>query len=1004
MTRINRDDFRRRLSNEGGRLQLNDRLVSRLRSHGVDASTLHRIAGDDHVIEGPEFNALYDALALRRDADGRNVDAQVSEDLFRYLASRVEHSRLSSAPYSAPGMSSRAVGITRQRSARPATLATNAGQANLSEAADIRDRHAERPNWFERMIQAIAEWFVETFSSNEYTTSAERNEATGRDMAREHPETLRAIIAQPGGADALRDRLAAQRPDGVDEDDWHVIVDQVMAGMTAELNGEAPDLPDHVGANAPLLVRDRAAAIYAAQTDPTTRQDLGRMLDGLAASDLSESEQLQMLDAWNAADRPSAWAQQLDAFNTGMAGRSDAVRATAREALVEDPSRLAGLSQLASTPAFADAALTDTERTALIGIAAQNGDAAVRLAGVLASGAGQALPEAVQAEMLDRVASAADPDAASRALETLFGTRGFSAIPEAAQQSYVRLVTDPDVSSDAKALAVGRLAAAQSGRLAPMNDILFGTATRSQGDTGPEILLAHRYLRALGYDDNLGATESETFDVNMTAAVTDFQRRAGLLDGNPPAAQAGVLDRATMEALVDQVRAQDLDPGGYRFTTELSLNRPTRATDGPWRATQRWTPELQEEFSQFAEAYVNARIPRTPDGTRDPAWHERVDCADLSYEALIQFARQRGLPIHLRAGRTTVTHASRRPAATARSMMGAMHLRGNTTPLAYGQLPRTGDIGNMQWNQARGNGDSRYWHAHNIMSFDPLYRSSQVIFGSLEDVVKDAPLAQFNQRGFTLTIHDIQERAHIDAINDDSGQGRQLDRAGQEAAVRRLLERHAVRGHTVTQADVDAFITMIGNDANIRRDAPTEVSSGSGWGRLVDGDPWADPTARAQAVADLNRRFGASFTEADVDAIVAAGANGRAAVDAEIARVVQARVPEGSRDGATAAVADAVRGTIRWNAHLDAVVDQSALDARREAFNGRWNTSVTDADMMRIIRAGRPGQAATVAADIVERRGVPADQRAEAARELLDAASGSRRFRRWDFDRFNRHM
>ncbi len=943
-----------------------------LESHGVDRAELSRIAGSDHVISGPEFNALYDALTSRAagaERAGRRGDAGVSEDLFASLAARVERSEASSEPRS-PEATRYSVGVGgRGASARPTTMQTDDGVANLDQAADIEGKtDGKQACWFIAALECIAEFFVETIGGGDYVRTAERDEALGHELARQHPESLRAILGEPDGEATLREHLQAQRPEGTSEADWNRTVNQVVRGIHAEIDA-APDLPDAAAPSADLLVRDRAAALHAANADPAARAELASTVESLAQTGLSTETQLALLDRWDSGGRPAEFRQQLEGLTRTLAGSSEEVQTEARAQLEAHPERFGRIASLTTSSGFGDAGTSDAARVA-----------ALRTTG---------------SDTAEAVAN----------LDRLVGADGFDRVSPEIQARYVTQQLDESIDSREKTRSLALLAGAKSGSMSGINDVLFGDATLQAGSTGDEVKLVQRYLRALGYDGPLGMNEGTEFTPSTAAAVEAFQRRSGLLDGNPPAAQAGVVNQATMRAMVQALHTRDVDPNSYRFTTNLSLNRPTRATDGPWRATQRWTPELRREFEQFADAYVRARIPQHPDGRgRNPEWDERVDCADLSYEALIQFARQKGLPISLSNGHTTFTHRSRGPiVGQVQSAMGAMHLRQNTRPLGADEMPRPGDLGNMDWDQSVGDGhDSRYWHSHNIVEFDPLFREATVVYGSLDDLVKESALNTFNQRGFDLSIHDIREQTIIDGINDDSGAGRQVDRATQEDRVRRLLSAHTSGGHRVTDADVDAFIRMVENDSNLIRNAPTAVYTRSdAFGDLVEGEPWSDPTARAAAVADLNQRFGARFTEADIDRLVSAG--DRQSVQREAARLVTARVPADQRAGAQEALIGAARGTVRFHADRDAVSDPGLRDSARQSFNRTYGAGVTDRDMRSILRAG-DGTARQVAAQIVERRGVPEDQREQATQDLLDAADGSRRFRRWDFDAFNRAM
>ena len=86
---IGRNEFASTLGAGGGRLHVDNlprEILTQLRANGVDRTALDRIAGDDHVISGEEFKALYDALSRRTGSSGRAV----SESLFQTLQGRIE--------------------------------------------------------------------------------------------------------------------------------------------------------------------------------------------------------------------------------------------------------------------------------------------------------------------------------------------------------------------------------------------------------------------------------------------------------------------------------------------------------------------------------------------------------------------------------------------------------------------------------------------------------------------------------------------------------------------------------------------------------------------------------------------------------------------------------------------------------------------------------------------------------------------------------------------------
>src|SRR5687768_14168998 len=90
----------------GGRLVVEDlprEVLTELRTHGVDRRALERIAGDDHVISGAEFETLFDALAQRSVGSGRTV----SETVFRSLEARIQRDQMPPEEPLDTGMSAR---------------------------------------------------------------------------------------------------------------------------------------------------------------------------------------------------------------------------------------------------------------------------------------------------------------------------------------------------------------------------------------------------------------------------------------------------------------------------------------------------------------------------------------------------------------------------------------------------------------------------------------------------------------------------------------------------------------------------------------------------------------------------------------------------------------------------------------------------------------------------------------------------------------------------------
>lgn len=889
MTQIGRAKFTRRLTELEASIPVAGRGAEALRSAGVADETFERIAGDDHVIRGEvEYRALYDAISRE---NGGRVDARVADRLFAALERQ-------GGDLSGSRREQLGVDRTRDRAATGIFGAAASLPASTPEDA---------PSDVERFFEAIAEFFVELFTGDDFVTHDEQLDRVGMEMAARHPETLRAALGAPGGREALRARLHAQRPAGFSPPEWSAASARIEASLVAALE-TAPRVPPGIAESLPLELRDQLAAIQA---------------------------------------RP-------------------------------------------------------------------NGAEAVRTLGPLVD---SGLDPAVASAMVEGTLASDDPAATATDLADLTGRRGFGRVSTETQAELATQVAASALRAETTRTALRRLEAAHTGELAGLNDVLFGDATLSAGDEGPEVRAAQRYLRALGYDGIMGQAETTRFtrgEESLEAAVTTFQRATGLLEGEAPPAREGVLDRATLGALTDAVQARGLDPTGYRFTTELSLDRPP-ASDRGWRVTtERWTPERQAELSAFLTAYVEARIPRAPDPDdparpreRPPEWHERVDCADLAYEGLIVFARQRELPIWF--GSAARSHRGG-PGLTDRvqNELGAAHIRQFTTAVPPGDF-RPGDMGNMDWDQAVGDSySSRYNHVHNVVAFEPLFREATVVYGSLDDVVRQSAIDRFDPSDrFSLTLHDIPEVEIIDAIHDDSGAGRGVGRPTQERRVRALLERHARPRVEVTDADVDRFISMIRNPRNIRRNAPTAVRANAhAFSRLVDPSSVdVDAGAARAAAADVNQRFGTSITEAQVSELGRLGSRQR--VEARVDALVGG-VPSDRRAAARAALLDGARGALRYDHIRDTVADPASLRAVNDDFNRRFSEGgarvrVSDRDVRQVLRAGTEATALRAARDIVERRGVPEAQRDTAARALVDAVDATRSFRRWDFSAFNRH-
>src|SRR5215813_5917825 len=95
VSRIDQIQFTHRLGQSGGHLSLASlrQIMPQLEAAGVSQATLESIArssGAPDRIEGAELSRLYEAIAVRGTGTAR-TDIQVSDELFRELAARVEH-------------------------------------------------------------------------------------------------------------------------------------------------------------------------------------------------------------------------------------------------------------------------------------------------------------------------------------------------------------------------------------------------------------------------------------------------------------------------------------------------------------------------------------------------------------------------------------------------------------------------------------------------------------------------------------------------------------------------------------------------------------------------------------------------------------------------------------------------------------------------------------------------------------------------------------------------
>lgn len=265
MTRVDRRRFESDFSSR--RLQMariSPQVMRRLEAHGVSRTRLQRIAGDDHVISGAEFNQLYEALAVR-ERNGQRVDTEVSEDLFRELMARAERvmdPRPADAALPTGSARARTTGIggASRGAARPTTPAD---EPTPDPAAAATAEPPALPTAYDRRTRRIGRDRVETHTAPDANAMRDARAIAALPPSEERGDVpVRAYLEAASARDerarltASGDRRGAQRigrPDDVPARVWNMAGALDRRGISASdtahyiATGQLPDLLNEDG-------------------------------------------------------------------------------------------------------------------------------------------------------------------------------------------------------------------------------------------------------------------------------------------------------------------------------------------------------------------------------------------------------------------------------------------------------------------------------------------------------------------------------------------------------------------------------------------------------------------------------------------------------------------------------------------------------------------------------------------------------------------------------------
>jgi len=754
------------------------------------------------------------------------------------------------------------------------------GVAFVAEASRLDDTR-EKTSAVTVALHAVADFFIEAFTFGQvdtYTFNGKDQpsdyESRGRELAERMPASLKALLDLPDGRARLIAQMMSQRPERVSEGSFRSVVEGVMQGFDSHLE-ESLRAGRFTEGLSSLLARDQMLTAWRQAKSDAERLAVVNLTESLKTSGFSgstlESIAEGMASSGNGAQNWAHLASDLQQFS--VMGRGDLVRAFART----KPEDVSAFFALLESETFRTR-LNDVDRRLYLDAWVQPANASYRqgLFDVMTSDTWSTTSAETRQAIIRAFSSEASDNDRALTLRLLASPSFKAATPAERTMLIAALPAQDDHVSDFIA-ALPRImelqpAARQTflaayatqpfdtqqsdllnvrfeGGSEPLQHVLFDDRTLRQGENGQHVIVVQRYLQALGYSETLGLRNHSDFDTTMTATVKKFQEEEGMTS-------TGVVDRATLARMMSRLPGYDPPiSAGFthpRYTIEMSIDRPTATTDGPWTPTHKWDAAEEATYQVFAGAYMRARI-----DTR-----EELDCADLAYETLIVFARRRGLPIKLSNGERTITQRSSGPiAGIVRSYFAAAHWIRNTTPIAIDDV-RTSDIAIMKWRQSYDGHDSQYHHAYNVLGWSKTDRGQVVlIYGSLEDEVKQSALDTYARtHKIQLKVQDVEEDSIIDAITQNQGRGISL--AMQRVRVRELLTLHS--SDEPTAAQVDAFISLVADKRNILRDQPTiiYVSTGlSAFNSATSRDLDADPGYLHTAFATLNTRHRLALKE-----------------------------------------------------------------------------------------------------------------------------------------------
>lgn len=823
---------------------------------------------------------------------------------------------------------------------------TPRGAASLGDVARIQPETFRHAEWYHYLY----EWFLELFSVGFYQSlvfdEPNRQEQAGRALFDQAPATASALLQD---TTALRAYLVNQRPqNGMSPGQWSDVVDNLIQGLRERSQAVGQANIEIANSLPSMPARDAFVVAYRA-ADAATRTRLLALRDLCASLSAPEAEALITPLPTSTAARDFVLNMADTIRHLPAVVRNEAASIISSIRTTEEANSFAALL---SSPAFTNSQVSDVDRREALVIyqRAEQREALPELLNTMATEAWRTSSPETRQRLLS-IASAAGSQEALAAISRLWRSAPIAALTvdqrNAASSALAQMPsllqrTEPverflaalaplaeDVRNEILTglgndddfagwlnLATMRFPSEAS----VLQRVLFGNDTLSLGSTGHAAVVVQRYLQAFRTNDPitreevpryvplLGAVQRPTFDEATKAALTQFQRDHNIVPTD------GRLTRHTLMALIralpNQTGSLGTSPSSSTYFTTVNLNRPTASTDGSWRATQRWTPELEQQFQTFSGDYMRTRFNTG----------ERLDCADLALETVVVFARLNGLPLELsNGGGRVIRHSSSgiRIAQSARAYLGAINIpnAGNTVPVPIGS-GRASDIGIMDWDQSLDGRDSAYNHTYPIVGWDNAEPSNTfLIYGSLTDDIEPSRLQAFNDRHrLSPPLTELSEYNIIDAINPDP----QSEDRRRPPEVYRPRIAAALRPHLTTdatEAQIDEVVAMVRQAT--RRDQPTQIYSTEGvaaYSSITSRDLYSDLGVLNTELGRFNQRFATSITTAQARQLLRAGDDEEASALART--LLSNKVPAAQLDAAVTTLVKAVndsRCLRRWN-------------------------------------------------------------------------------------------